>query len=160
MEIARQKAVPFKGHVPSQFWCGEMFDNQPKGFIIMLFIFACGIPDVARPTAVGLNSVCLARFSMCIIHDLKADVGGGNDVFIWRKSFAFCPSPSEAWCLCCLSVMKSCQVRCSHLTPPNHPTPVHLTHPSPQPSLLIRKHRNKNPGSVGHKHGPRIGPVF
>ena len=33
LEIARQKAVPLKGQVPSQFWCGEMFHNQTKCFI-------------------------------------------------------------------------------------------------------------------------------
>ena len=97
---------------------------------------------------------------MCIINNLKADVGVGNGVVIWRKSFALSPSPSEAVCLCCLSVMNSCQVRCSHLTPPHPPRPNPSHPPLPQPSLLIRRHRNKNPGSVGHKHGPRIGPVF
>ena len=57
-------------------------------------------------------------------------------------------------------VMKSCQDRCSHLTPPptSPPNPFHLA--PPQRSLLIRRHRSKNPGSVGHKHGPRIESVF
>ena len=42
----------------------------------------------------------------------------------------------------------------THLTP----NPFHLA--PPQRSLLIRRHRSKNPGSVGHKHGPRIESVF
>lgn len=39
LEIARRKAVPLKGQVPSQLWCGEMFHNQAKCFIIILFTF-------------------------------------------------------------------------------------------------------------------------
>ena len=81
--------------------------------------------------------------------------------FFDASCFAFSTSPSEALYLCCLSVMKSCQVRRSHLTPP---TPPHLTKSippiSPHPSLLIRRGRSENPGSVSHKHGPRIGTVF
>ena len=48
----------------------------------------------------------------------------------------------------------------SSYTPPTHPTPNPSHPPLPQPSLSIRRHRNKNPGSVGHKHGPRIGSIF
>ena len=36
LEIARRKAVPLKGQVPSQLWCGEMFHDQAKCFIIIL----------------------------------------------------------------------------------------------------------------------------
>ena len=50
--------------------------------------------------------VSQTRFFMCIINSLKADIGVGNGVVIWHKLFAFSPSPSEAFYLCCLSVMK------------------------------------------------------
>ena len=39
LEIARQKAAPLQGQVPSQFWCGEMRHDQAKCFIIILFTF-------------------------------------------------------------------------------------------------------------------------
>ena len=39
LEIARQKAAPLQGQVPSQLWCGEMRHDQAKCFIIILFTF-------------------------------------------------------------------------------------------------------------------------
>ena len=62
LETARQKAVPLKGQVPSQFWCGEMLHIQAKCFIIIFVNILPVVFLVARPTAVGLNMFSQTRF--------------------------------------------------------------------------------------------------
>ena len=53
LEIARQKVVPSKGQVPSQFWCGEMLHNQAKCFIIILFTFCLWISSCSSTHSSG-----------------------------------------------------------------------------------------------------------
>ena len=67
LEIARRKAVHFKGRVPSQFCYGEMLHNQAKCFALILLTLCQWIFLVAQPTTVGLNMVSPTRFFR--VHD-------------------------------------------------------------------------------------------
>ena len=100
LEIARKKMVPFKEQAPSQFWCGEMLYHQAKCFILILFTCclwksSCGFTH-SRLAKHGFP-VTLSSYALSI--NGKAGVGVGHGVIIWRKSFAFSPSPPRL-CAC------------------------------------------------------------
>ena len=113
------------GQVPSQFWCGEMLLNQAKCFIIILFTF------------------CQWNSSGSSTHSSGAKYGLPDTLFHVHYQYLESRCWCGQWCgylaqVVCIQpkslrgfvlvlVMKSCQDRCSHLTPPTHLTPQSIS---------------------------------